>query len=187
MLWSIVRLIKKLTLNSSLDTQRVQVESVSEEIHDQVPLLEPYGLTSFPPSDVNVGIAVFVGGESDAGTCLGFFDQTHRPKDLLPGEVCIYSKFGQKIKLKSDGGVHVSNSSGANIEINPEGKIGLSTSNSVDINTSSLNVTGPTKINGPLECTNSFSAPSASIGGKDFITHAHSGVDTGPYNTGGVV
>jgi len=48
-----------------------------------------------------------------------------------------------------------------------------------------LTVTGNLQVNGNITCTGKLTVATASIGGIDFGTHTHSGVDTGPGNTGG--
>ena len=48
-----------------------------------------------------------------------------------------------------------------------------------------LTVTGNLQVNGNITCTGKLTVATATIGGIDFGTHTHSGVDTGPGNTGG--
>jgi hypothetical protein len=53
------------------------------------------------------------------------------------------------------------------------------------VQTGNLTVTGDLQVNGDITCTGTLVVASATIGGIDFGTHTHSGVDTGPGNTGG--
>ena len=48
-----------------------------------------------------------------------------------------------------------------------------------------LTVTGNLQVNGDITCTGTLVVAAATIGGIDFGTHTHSGVDTGPGSTGG--
>jgi len=121
---SVANLIRRVLRNSTDSTtpgQQVSIESSADETHADVEQLETYGLTSNPPANVNEGLCVFVGGQSDHGIMLGWFDKAVRPKGLMPGEVQVYSSFGQSMLFNKDGEVIVTSKSGSTITLDKDG------------------------------------------------------------------
>lgn len=105
-----IRRVFRTALTHTTPTQQAQVESFADEVHSDVEQLEPYGLTARPPADVNEGLAVFVGGQSDHGVIMGWFDKAHRPNDLQTGEVALYAQTGvgvTRITLKINGDIEL--------------------------------------------------------------------------------
>lgn len=79
--------------------QRLQVQLLADELHSQVPRIQEYGYTSVPLPGAE-GIFLAVGGAREHGVIVATDDARYRPKNLEPGEVCIYTDEGDKIYLK---------------------------------------------------------------------------------------
>ena len=120
---SLVRRIFRHAIDTTTPGQQVQLEALADEPHRDVEVLAPFGVESVPTADVDEGLAVFVGGESDHGVVLGWFDKSHRPKGLVPGEVKFYCGFGQTIFLDKLGQVIVTSASGSTTTLLANGDI----------------------------------------------------------------
>lgn len=75
----------------------------------------PYGISSCPIPGVTIQALV---NSNNKLAALGVFDK-NRPS-VGSGEVCIYTKFGQRIHLKDDGSIELS-TDGASIKISGGG------------------------------------------------------------------
>lgn len=82
--------------------QELQVEGLSDEVHDGVERFQDYGFTSHPLPGAEV-VTVAVGGTRSHQIAVAIEDRRHRPLDLEPGEVAIYDDQGQIVILKRDG------------------------------------------------------------------------------------
>jgi phage gp45-like len=96
---------------------------------------------------------------------LGWLDKIHRPKDLKPGEVVLYSKFGQTIKLDEDGQIVCTDSTGSVLTLHQSGEVHIAPS------------AGITKITGSLEVSQSITAPT--IDATSILTVAN--ISVGPH------
>ena len=65
----------------------------------------------------------------------------------------------------------------------------VSNSNTIKINSNGIEITGNVKITGNLEVSgnSTLTGNATTIAGKQFLSHTHSGVTTGPGVSGGVV
>jgi len=91
--------------------QRVQMEALEGEIHDQVERFQHYGFSSRPhPGGETVFVAV--GGIRGHSIAVADDDGRYRPRDLETGEVCLYTDEDQL-----DGGHRVTFKRGQVIEI----------------------------------------------------------------------
>ncbi|HYW57671.1 MAG TPA: phage baseplate assembly protein V [Polaromonas sp.] len=178
----VIRRVFRRSLDSSTPNVQVQVESLAEEAHSDVEVMETYGDTAVPPDDVQEGLAAFVAGESDHGVVLGWFDKTHRPTDLLPGEVVKYSVFGQRIKFDALGQVLITSGSGSTIQMLANGDIVSTPSSGVMKVTGALQVSGNISSGGTISALIDVVAQAISL-----VTHRHSGVDPGAGNSGGPI
>lgn len=122
-LTGIVRRVFRRAVDPSTPSQQVQLESFADEPHRDVEVIEDYGLSAVPPPDVLEGLALFIAGESDHGVVIGWFDKTHRPTDLQPGEVKLYSAFGQSVFLDKLGQVVITSATGSKTEMLANGDI----------------------------------------------------------------
>ncbi|WP_188260877.1 phage baseplate assembly protein V [Azospirillum tabaci] len=82
--------------------QVVQVQLLADEAKDGVEHAEPYGFTAHPLPGATA-VVVFVGGDRSHGIAAAVSDARHRPGDLQPGEVCIYTDEGDEIRIKRGG------------------------------------------------------------------------------------
>lgn len=95
------------------------IELVAGEKRRSVEFLQQFGFSSRPKGYVE-GVALFVGGSRDNGVVIstkGDFPE------LSEGEVMVHSPFGQKILLKSDGSVNITNKNGGSVVMASGGKV----------------------------------------------------------------
>lgn len=95
------------------------IELLAGEKRRGVEFLQQFGFSSRPNGDVE-GIALFVGGSRDNGVVISTRGEC---PDLQEGEVMVHSPHGQKILLKSDGSVNVTNKNGGSIVMAAGGKV----------------------------------------------------------------
>lgn len=161
----LLRRVFRRALNTSTPSQQVQIESLADEVHGDVEELQFYGFTSAPPAEVTEGLAAFVGGQSDHGVVLGWFDKIFRPKNLLPGEVKLYSRFGQTVFLHAAGGVLITDAAGSTYDMRA-GVITLTPG------------AGTVQVVGSIHASGDITAGAISLS-----THVHGGVVAGGGNT----
>lgn len=172
-LLGMIRRVYRRALDATTPSQQVQVESLADEPHRDVEVIEDYGLSAVPPADVDEGLAVFVAGESDHGVVIGWFDKVHRPRDLVPGEVKLYSSFGQTVFLDKLGQVVITSASGSTTQMLASGDI---------VHTPS---SGKMKVIGDLEVTKNVKAGKGmtAVDGISSVGAIHSDTDV----TGGAI
>jgi phage baseplate assembly protein V len=158
----IVRRVLRHLFDSSTPTNQVQIESLADDVHNDVEVAEPYGFTAYPPEDVPEGIAVFPSGESDHGIVIGWFDKKWRPKTLLAGEVMLYSRRGHRVHLKDNGSMLLTDQQGSVIEFSTNGDIRM------------VPASGKLQVTGDVLATGDVKAGVISLQG-----HKHSGVIPG--------
>lgn len=95
------------------------IELLAGEKRRGVEFLQQFGFSSRPNGDVE-GIALFVGGSRDNGVVISTRGEC---PDLEEGEVMVHSPNGQKILLKSDGSVNITNKNGGSIVMAAGGKV----------------------------------------------------------------
>lgn len=142
---------------------QARIESLADEHHADVEVLETYGYTASPPDAVREGLAAFVGGQSDHGVVLGWLDKTHRPKDLKPGEVCLYASHDQTVLLDELGQVVVTDQQGSTLTLLANGDVRIAPASGV------LRLTGSLRATGDVVA-----------GGVSLQDHVHRGVQVGP-------
>lgn len=165
-------LIKRCALSKIDDSQNYQVAQVTyfDKIVD-VEVINPYGISSKAPSG-SLGLMFNVMGQEENRAAI-FNDQPNRFKNLEEGEVAVGNYSTQsKIKFCANG----------DIEIFSNGDINAQCAN-LNVTADTTTITAPTNtIDGDLEITGNVTNQGVDIG----KTHTHSGVTTGPSNTGGV-
>lgn len=102
-------------INDKTLAQEVQVGLLPGELRDAVEHFQQYGYKSVPEAGAE-GVAVFIGGNRDHGFVIATVDRRYRPTGWNPGEVGLYSKFDQFIRLKEDGSLVISAPNGISIE-----------------------------------------------------------------------
>jgi len=155
-------------IGNSTKTQTVQIKMFGDAVYEDIERFQEYGLETYPDaSDKNCEVALLDLGGLNLAICV--HNREERPKDLTTGEVCLYSKFAQRIKLKADG----------SIEITTDNK-------PIDITGADITVTG-----------NNITVKGSTVNLKDsggnavmldtiitkFNTHVHGGVQGGGSST----
>ena len=158
--------------NATTPSQQTQIESLGDEVHGDVEVLEAYGLSTVPPAAVTEGLAAFLNGQSDHGVLLGWFDKTYRPADLQPGETCLYDFNGSRILLNKDGEITLTDKSGSSIKLLQNGDVVISPSSN------NLIINANVQVNGGVTASADVVAGSVSL-----QSHVHGGVRPGPANT----
>jgi phage gp45-like len=93
--------------DDAADLQRLQVSLLAEEDRDQVERFQPYGLSAVPVPGAEA-VVVAIAGNRDHPVAIAVDDRRFRPRDLQPGEVCLYSRVpGQRITLLADGTIRI--------------------------------------------------------------------------------
>jgi len=91
--------------NETPNTPTVQVALAADELRSDVPIMQEYGLASRPVPGADLLVA-FIGGDRTRGVVVATGDQRGRPRDLQPGEVCLFHpSTGSRIWLKADGSI----------------------------------------------------------------------------------
>lgn len=93
------------------EIQLVKVSGLDNETQSDLERVQDYGLTSNPPIG-SEAVVLYVGGSKGHGIVIKTDSGEFRVQSLESGEVCIYSKFGQKILLDKNGEIVTSNSGG---------------------------------------------------------------------------
>ncbi len=106
--------VKRL-VDAATPLPQYQIELPDSGINNDVEHYHQYGLKSIAPQDVETGICAHVNGQSDHTVILAFADD-NAPK-IDDGESVLYSKFGQKVHLKADGSIVLTNNGGAKISM----------------------------------------------------------------------
>ena len=95
------------------------IELTAREKRRGVEYMQQFGFSSRPKGDVE-RVALFIGGSRDYGVVVatrGDFP------DLKEGEVMMHSPYGQKVLLKNDGSVNITNKNGGSIVMASGGKV----------------------------------------------------------------
>ncbi|GCE81848.1 phage baseplate assembly protein domain-containing protein [Komagataeibacter oboediens] len=91
--------------NETPNTPTVQAALAAGEMKADLPIMQEYGLASRPVPGSDLVIA-FIGGDRTRGVVIATGDQRGRPKDLQPGEVCLFHpSTGSRVWLKADGSI----------------------------------------------------------------------------------
>lgn len=156
------------------DTKNIQLLNVSamaEEDLDEVENIQEYGLATNPPLESEAILASVAGSKANA-VVLRVGSSAFRIKNLKTGEVCIYSKHGQKVYLKEDGSIELSPASGKSIMLKAKTEI-----------SGDCVVTGKVTATQTIEAQGEVSAQGGTV---KLSTHKHSGSTIIP-TVGGVV
>lgn len=160
--------------------------------------LSSYGLCSNPPTG-SLALLLSSNGQ-EAVKYAVIDDMQNRFKNLAEGEVVLFNyETGNYVYLKNDGEILINTDgdikavAGGNIEATAGGSIEATASSSATVTAPTITLAGNVVIQGSLTQTggsaSSFSGsttmPSASIGGLNFGSHKHTGVDAGTDTSGG--
>lgn len=155
----------------------------------------PADALTTPPGDSV--IVLFQEGDSGAGIIIGgLFNDSDRPLPVPMGEFWLVHKTNSKIQLLNTGDVNVvsnrdeTHAVGRNLNVTVAGNVTLNVSGNANIavtgtmtsNAAQWNHTGPIAITGTVTATGD-----GVFAGTSVHTHVHSGVVSGPSNTGAPV
>jgi len=99
-------------VNNSEGTQKIQVVALHGETITDIERFQEYGFETYPFVDAESFVA-FLNGNRDHGISLCTHDRRYRPKDLVEGEITIYTDEDQ-----SSGGHRIHLKRGQIVEIN---------------------------------------------------------------------
>lgn len=84
------------------EIQLVKISGMDNETQPDIERIQEYGMTSNPPIG-SEAVVLYLGGNHDHGIVVKTDSGEFRIQSLKSGEVCVYSKFGQKILLDDNG------------------------------------------------------------------------------------
>jgi len=77
-------------VNNSEGTQKIQITVLNNETITDVERMQEYGFETYPFTGAEV-MTLFLNGNRDHGIAVCVHDRRYRPKDLVEGEVCVYT------------------------------------------------------------------------------------------------
>jgi phage baseplate assembly protein V len=143
-----------------------------------------------PPSIGDLIEVQFHDGDFDAGVaCQRFFNDSSRPLPVPGGEFWLVHKLGALVKLTNDGKVTITDKAGSTAILNGDGTATVTASGGLTVNANTqingnLSVSGNVGAGGTVTAPNVVGTTNVTFGGKSGVAHTHSGVQTGPGNTG---
>jgi len=93
--------------NETSGAATIQVGLMGGELREGFPLIQDYGLCSRPLAGADL-IVLFATSDRMRGVAVASNDQRYRPRDLQPGDVCLYNQTGSRILLSADGSITIS-------------------------------------------------------------------------------
>lgn len=159
-------MIRRVTLSSVDDSgkqQKMTVKGLKGETLKDVVRVQPFGFSSHPPEGAE-GILVALGGRSDRAMLIGIEHPDHRPKAKKAGSSIQYDANGNSVLL-DDTALTITGATKAKVVVG---------GNSIEITSSGIVIVGNVTITGTL----------MNNGKNVGSTHTHSGVQSGPSNTG---
>ncbi len=180
-------------INDSETTQKLQLKLLADEIVTDLERFEEYGFSTYPWENAEA-LAGFINGNRDHGIVIVVHDRRYRPDYLTQGEVVLYTEEDHTTPFR----VHLKRSRILNIKC-ADLDVDVSGDEDVDIGGDSDISVGGDKI---TDCGTDFMVTAGSnilLGSTSiaalrrfvddrFVTlfnnHVHSGVDSGPSNTG---
>lgn len=94
----VMLMVGRVVLKSVSEAMKAQASILSDEVRDDMELMQQYGLSSRPKPDAE-GVAIFVSGNRDHGLIIATKDKQYEIP-LESGEVAIYTDEGDYIHLK---------------------------------------------------------------------------------------
>lgn len=175
-------------VNDSTTMQALQLQVLKGETRDRVERFQEYGFTSVPHPGAEA-VVVFAAGDRSHGLIVAVDDRRYRLKGLEQGEVALYTDEGDYIHFKRGGVIEAM--AGARIDATaPEVLVTASTKVvlATPVVECAANLTvggtitaeGQISANGGLAVTGTLTNNGTNVGS----THTHSGVQSGPNNTG---
>jgi len=132
------------SVKQGLSTQELKLELYADEVIDEVPHYQEYGLASKPLAGCDA-VTIFMGANRENGIVIATNDK-NRPSDLEDGDVCLYTAQGAKILIK-----------------NADGKINITTDSEININCDTAKITAITKAEVTAPTINAIAETTAKI------------------------
>ncbi|ABE45634.1 phage baseplate assembly protein V [Polaromonas sp. JS666] len=159
-------------VNDNTKVQAAQVSLLEGEVRDQVERFQNYGFTSVPEAGAE-GVALSVQGNRDHIILVAVDDRRYRKLGLLPGEVAVYTKWGDYIHIKQ-GEIEIKHATKVVITsplVTMSGNLQVAGNITAG---GSLNVTGSAAVAGSITATGDVVGAGISLS-----THRQSGVTPG--------
>lgn len=121
--------------------QVLQVKALHGEHFDLVERFQQYGLSAVPELDAEL-VLLCLGGNRDHAIAIAVDDRRHRPTGLAAGEVCVYSKHGQRVLLKSNGDVEITAPGAINVTAATSMHFGVA-GTAIDLTPDEMTLTAP--------------------------------------------
>ena len=103
-------------VNDALKLQGVQLTLLAGELSGDVERFQEYGFTSVPEPGAEA-IVLAVGASRAHLVVVASDDRRYRPTGWASGEVGIYSRFGQTVRLKADGSIELTPAAGQPVKV----------------------------------------------------------------------
>lgn len=124
--------------------QRLQLRILAGETADKVERAEPYGLSAHPLPGAEAFVVANGGSRSHLVALLVGDPRHHRPVDLAPGEVVVYSSAGNYAHLRADGTILVH--SPAEIRVEADTNITLAATDTLRLEGDVVELAAATKL-----------------------------------------
>ena len=147
-------------VNAASKMQTLQLRLLAGETKDGVEHFEPFGFTSKPLPGAE-HVTVFLDGDRSHGITLVVADRRYRMTMLDDGEVALHDAYDNHAHFKKDG------------------TLDIVASTKVQITSPLVTLSGDLQVAGTITGTTDVIG-----GGKSLKNHTHSGVQSGPSNTG---
>ncbi|MFZ2469469.1 MAG: phage baseplate assembly protein [Parvibaculum sedimenti] len=145
-----------------------QVKGLDGELLGAVQYYQHWGFSSRPLGGSS-GILGTLFGSRRQSVLLGSADARYRPKDLQPGESCLFDDRGQRIYLRRD-------------------RIEMISPFAVVVDTPSSRFTGDVQIDGGVHSNGQITSDTGvAVGDIELIGHHHDNIQNGPGISGGPV
>ncbi|MBI1321343.1 MAG: phage baseplate assembly protein V [Candidatus Hydrogenedens sp.] len=139
--------------------QTLQVGLLAEETRGYVEYFHPYGLTTHPVPGAEVAM-LFLAGNRDHPVAVAVADRRSRVTGLKEGEVCLYSKWLQRLSYDELGQVELVTAHGQRILLGEGGQVDITTASGsrvvmdgagdVAITAGTVRITGDVEVSGNL-------------------------------------
>jgi phage baseplate assembly protein V len=159
-----------------------------------LPVVSPWASNGWgmfaPPSEGDYVEVQFHDGDMNSGVvCQRYFNNQNRPLPVPSGEFWLVHKLGALVKLTNDGKVTITDKAGSTAILNGDGTATVTASGGLTVNANTqingnLSVSGNIGAGGTVTAPNVVGTTNVTFGGKSGVAHTHSGVQTGPGNTG---
>lgn len=143
-------------VNDSLQRQNLQLKVLADEGADDVERFQNYGHSSVPPEG-SEAVVLGLGGARAGMVAIVVEHKGFRPKDLAPGDNCLYHLEGHRIILRKDG---VAEIQAKTVIINASEKTTIISPNN--------EIQGPLHVTGPIT-----SDTDVMVGGISLKSHDH--------------